>query len=84
MVTSGMVSTDEWITRAECARLWGVSAQMVGKYCRRGMPSRASDKRLLWPKVDRWRLRRISPFASGNWHFRQRQKEHPLPGALER
>jgi hypothetical protein len=71
---------ESWITRAEAARRWAVSPQMVGRYCQQGMPSRTIDKRLPWPKADRWRSMFVSSSASGNWRFRQRQKEQQQAG----
>jgi hypothetical protein len=56
----------EWITRAEAGRRLGVSASMVSRYCRRGMPTRG-DRRVPWPIAERWRKDNIDPQLSGSW-----------------
>ena len=65
----------ELVTRAEAARRWGISRQAVHWYIVYGLPTTRYGKLLDWRVVEAWRRMYISPYASGNWRFRQRQKE---------
>jgi hypothetical protein len=64
----------EWISRAEAGRRWGVSAQMVGRYCAKGMPARETDKRVPWLQADEWRRMWVCPTRSGSWRYRMFHK----------
>ena len=60
----------EWITRAECARRFGISGAAITKCCQLGMPSRRSDDMIAWPDVLYWSDFYRSPRSSGNWYAR--------------
>src|SRR5947209_4064054 len=64
----------ECIWRAAAARRLGVTAMMVTKYVRLGMPTR-EDKRVPWPEAREWREQYVNPERSGSWKFRQRRQE---------
>src|SRR5215467_9487145 len=65
----------EWISRSAAAKRLGVTAMMVTKYCRRGLPSR-DDKRVPWPGALEWPSFLLRP--SGRPRTSSQCLQHPL------
>jgi hypothetical protein len=63
----------ELISKAEFGRRVGVSASMVGKYVRKGMPVTATGG-LNWHEAKRWRDEYVVPELSGSFYARQRKR----------
>lgn len=62
------------ITKAEFARLVGVSGAMVSKYCQRGLPQ-SPDGLIPLEEALQWRRDFVVPERSGNFYSRERRKE---------
>ncbi len=77
-----MVNESKVVSKAEAARRWSVSAPVLTKYIRKGMPARA-DGKLDWERVAAWRVNTISPEKSGSWKARQRATPVPVPVAVD-
>ena len=64
----------EWITRAECARRLSVSASIISRYSKLGLPTRA-DKKVEWPAAKVWKEENIGSELSGSFYSRQHAAE---------
>ncbi|MCC6586242.1 MAG: hypothetical protein IT168_05940 [Bryobacterales bacterium] len=60
----------EWISRAECGRRLEISAQMIGRHCRKGaIPTRA-DGKVPWPAAKSAYQANVIREMSGSYHSR--------------
>jgi transcriptional regulator with XRE-family HTH domain len=58
---------DEWLTRAQTAEKLGISPSLVSRYVRKGMPSRASDKKISREVAEEWYRANILRFRGGSF-----------------